>query len=267
MGILAVPMTASSPAETAELLFQKIAREKAIKSKPHLPKSREDAARVSEALARRGVELTGAWLRLPPLEQLRGLLASGPQREKALTKALKATTPAERKLAIDTLIRRGEAIRVLHEGETWIAAPSADVLDAAETKTLVELGVRLGKLLRAAKVGKKDAAAIDRRELAGFAEALARLAAVRPTNGVEILLRAIEAGPATALVAVPELVRASGLPADEAKRALLALDREGRIELRAESGIGTLSAADFALCPVGTDGFPFSFLRRKDLRT
>lgn len=265
MGILAFPMTASSPAETAELLFQKIAREKAIKSKSHLPKSREDAARVSEALARRGVELTGAWLRLPPLEQLRGLVASAPQREKALTKALKATTPAERKLAIDTLIRRGEAIRVLHEGQTWIAAPS-DVLDGAETKTLAELGVRLGKLLRAAKVGKKDAAAIDRRELARFAETLARLAAVRPTNGVEILLRAIEAGP-TALVAVPELVRASGLPADEAKRALLALDREGRIELRAESGIGTLSAADFALCPVGTDGFPFSFLRRKDLRT
>ena len=194
------------------------------------------------------------------------MVASAPQREKALTKALKATTPAERKLAIDTLIRRGEAIRVLHEGETWIAAPSADVLDATETKTLVELSVRLGKLLRAAKVGKKDAAAIDRRELARFAETLARLAAVRPTYGVEILLRAIEAGP-TALVAVPELVRASGLPADEAKRALLALDREGRIELRAESGIGTLSAADFALCPVGTDGFPFSFLRRKDLRT
>jgi hypothetical protein len=266
MGILAFPMTTSSPAETAELLFQKIAREKAIKSKSHLPKSREDAARVSEALARRGVELTGAWLRLSPLEQLRDLVRSGPQREKALTKALKATTPAERKLAIDTLLRRGEGIRLLHEGETWIAAPTADVLDEAETKTLVELGAQLGTLLRTAKVGRKGASAIDRREVARFADTLTRLAAARPTNDAERLLRVIEASPTTTLVAVPELVRSSGLPADDAKRALLALDREGRIELRAESGIGTLSEADFELCPLGSDGFPFSYLRRKDLR-
>lgn len=252
-----------SAAESAELLFAKIRDAKALKSKAHLPKAREDAARLLEALARRGVEQTGTWLRLPPLVQLRALVASGPQREKALAKALKATTPAERKAAVEALLREGAARRVVRRGEVWLVAPSPAILDDDEARALAALGASLGKLLRAMKVGKKGALSVEREELGAFVDELARLRG--PASPDDVMWRLIEASPATALVSVPELVRASSLAPERAKSALLALDRDGRVELRAESGIGTLTEADVALCPMGADGFPLSYLRRKEV--
>lgn len=50
-------------------------------------------------------------------------------------------------------------------------------------------------------------------------------------------------------------------PPKEIASAILKLDREGVIELRAESGIGLLSAEEAKFLPAGPDGVPLSYAR------
>mgnify|MGYP000944443638 CR=1 FL=1 len=66
----------------------------------------------------------------------------------------------------------------------------------------------------------------------------------------------------TGLACTPDVVRSfKGKPLDRVHAALLAADRERVIELRPESGIGLLSKADAALCPLGAKGLVLSMIR------
>jgi hypothetical protein len=247
------------PSEQAETLHTKILREGAIKAKGSLPRERAAAALVLERLAQLGIESTGTWLRRPPLEQLRALVAKGPVREKELARALKGVTPPERKRAIDAALRERSVVRVLRGREVFLAAPSEAWLDAAGSQELARVTGELAKLVKSLKIGKPGALALERSALTVFEKALHELAACLAED---VLWSALVSRSEREIVSVPELVRAAGLPAEDARRALLRLDREGLVELRAESGIALLSEADATLCPRGSDGFPLSFLRR-----
>lgn len=72
-----------------------------------------------------------------------------------------------------------------------------------------------------------------------------------------------QASATTGLAYVPQVVRALGdrLDVDALRTALVRAATSGLIELRPESGIELLSAADAAACPRGPDGSPLSWVR------
>ena len=82
----------------------------------------------------------------------------------------------------------------------------------------------------------------------------------------ELVAELTQADRRSGLVFVPDVVTAAvevGLAsADEVPTMLVSLARGGRLELRPESGLGRLSAAERGLCPVAPDGrTPLSWAR------
>ena len=67
----------------------------------------------------------------------------------------------------------------------------------------------------------------------------------------------------TGLAYIPELARSldGRLAGDDLRAALLRAASDGLVELRPESGIDLLSAADAEACPRGPDGSPLSWVR------
>jgi hypothetical protein len=250
--------------------------------------SRRAEAALFEQLARRGLERTASAVRVPLREQLAVLIERGePIASASLRKQLRGVaSAAELKLVAGDLIKAGRAALVVRSGKEHIAARSPALLSAAELAELAEVARSLAKLTSSTRsrsghpartLLRADAAAVveaARRALgpdparAPAAQAPAAPAPDHTVAGrdpVALVVAAARgrASPVTGLAYVPELARAldGRLDGDALRGALLRAARSGLVELRPESGIELLSAADADACPRGPDGSPLSWVR------
>jgi len=242
--------------------------------------TRDAQQRLYEALAQRGLEWTGKHVRVPLAEQVSALLDDkGHLPFQTLKRRVKgATNVTELRKTVGALHDRDEARFVMEGRKEIVARPSGAILSADALSRLNEASEQLAKLLRTARPRKgRPSPTLWRKDVTA---ALARLmvdgsrepAAPRTAGGDgntserEAVLGAIDRleGKDGPLVFVPDVAReVSGRVAAAAVRqALLDAAFAGELELRPESGVGTLSAADAALCPRGPGGTVLSYARR-----
>jgi hypothetical protein len=225
--------------------------------------ARNAEALLHEALAHRGLERTGKHLRVPLAEQLGALLSAEPEVPiKTLRRRLGGvSSAAELKRALAELVADGEAVVVLDGKAEGLCRPGPHLFGQAELEALRDLAVRLTKLLRSVKARKGQLPRTLRRAV--IPPLLAPWSGAGPRNAVlEALRRMARVG--GALVFVPELVRdlSDHLAPAEVHRILEVAARDGEVELRPESGVGLLTAAEAALCPILPDGTRLSYVRR-----
>jgi len=237
-----------------------------------LPKglSRAGQALFLESLGRCGLERTGKHMRVPVDEQVQARLASeGPIPLASLAKRLAGVTAVEAKRAATRLVSAGSAVWVMRDGKDVVAPPTVDALSPTELEALKQAVKRVEAMLKWVRPKKGVPTRTLLRNDLGSAACLLSTgpasAEARPADAERMVLDTILrfADGRTGLARVPEVVRAVGgqVAREEALRAMLTLDRAGRIELRPESGIGLLSDADAALCPRGPREVPLSFVR------
>jgi hypothetical protein len=225
--------------------------------------SRRAQGQLFEALARRGLERTGRAVRVPLREQVVAELAGEPIPTAALRKRVRgATSAGELTLVLADLARGRRAAIVMRGGVEHVAAPSGQVLAAAELAAMRDLARDLGKAVSSLR-GKagQPARSLWRADLVALVEP-AR-AALGGGDAVALVLDAVRshASPTTGLAPVPAIARALGPRLPDVREALLAAAAAGLVELRPESGVGLLAPADAELCPRGPDGWPLSWAR------
>jgi hypothetical protein len=235
------------------------------------------------ALTARGLEVVprGRKVRVPPVVRLRRLLAEGGYLalDARLKARIGASTAAEVTAAALRLVADGEARLALRTKVlTLVPLPARDLLSEGDVAALEALHRTLGLALaalrrargrgasaRAVSLLRADAAALLA-PVAGLGTPAPRPAPApvgRPlleTLG-EILTRL--ADPASGLTFVPALAAAlePGTSRDTWHAALLHLASAGQVELRPESGLRLLSAADRSACPAGPQGTVLSWVR------
>lgn len=236
--------------------------------------TRRADAELQERLVRSGLERTARSIRVPLEEQLERLVQEQGLVPLAGLKAklVGAASQSEVKRVALTFVSRGRGRLVVSRGKQFIGGPTVDLLQPPEAGVLAGLTKALGDLLKQAKPKRgQPQAALLRSDVASVAQALARLATPTQSFGgharedaehlVVDAVRALQA--AESLVFVPDVVRrlAGELEVEQVHRALLAGSRTGRLELRPESGIQTLSPEDGRLCVPGPQGSVLSYVR------
>jgi hypothetical protein len=225
--------------------------------------SRRAQGELFEALARRGLERTGRTVRVPLREQVVAALGGEPIATAALRKRIRGAAGAgELKLVLADLARARRAAIVMRGGVEHVAAPSGQVLAAAELAAVRELARDLGKGVTSLRSrAGQPARSLWRADVAGLIER-AR-AALGGGDAVTLVLDAVRshASPTTGLAPVPAIARALGAQVPDVRAARLAAAAAGLVELRPESGVGLLAPADAELCPRGPDGWPLSWAR------
>lgn len=229
----------------------------AAKKVSDVPLSRAAEAQLTEALGRRGLEHTGKHVRVPLGEQLAGVLSrEGTIAIAALRRALLgATGAAELKSVVEHAVRARAAQLVVRDGKEHLAAPSAATLAPRELDALLDAAAKIAKLRR--KLAK-PAFGVRPTLLAGDVRHLFPAPAPPLPFAIVDALRSTRAEPFAFL---PDLARRTGADAASFCEAITTLAREGRIELRPESGLGTLAPADAAFCPRAPDGTVLSYAR------
>lgn len=258
-------------------------QEKAVAGASQLGRSKI-RSRVILQLQKEGFELAGNRVRVALESQLSSLLEAGahtplPQ----LAKRLGGTTSAEAKKYAVEFCEAGKA-RLILRGKVLSLVPASEkALEPLVLKRLLpELAESLTWLKNAA-LGKPPASVLR----SDWVEVLDRLTSILPIAPVSgpsvpsavssppkpesdwVVIRGALTALAdqdTGLTSVPELVRrlSEQLPRLGVKALLLRAYRDGRVELRPEGGIGKLSALEAALCPVGAEGLPLSWVRLLD---
>ncbi len=223
--------------------------------------SRPAAGQLHEALARRGLERTGRAVRVPVREQVVAAIAAGPVATAALRKRVRGLAGSgELALVLADLARSRRVALVVKGGVEHVAAPSGDVLSPAELAAIGDAARALGKAVTAVR-GRAGRAprSLWRPDVAQLLDR-ARAALGAAGDPVALVVDAVRqhASPTTGLAPVPAIARALGR---DVRDALLAAAAAGLVELRPESGVGLLAAADAELCPRGPDGWPLSWAR------
>ncbi|MBI2896580.1 MAG: hypothetical protein HYY06_23680 [Deltaproteobacteria bacterium] len=243
-------------------------------------------ARLFDGLARRGLERTGRFVRVPLAKQLEDLL----DRERivsisplsALKKRLAGAGPvAEVKLVVAELVSTGRARVVVRDGKDRLSRPTRDVLSDGELGVLAEVAKELGALLKRTRARKgqppRSLWRADVADCIGRFDVGPRRAAdshERPgrsgpaADPVDTVLAAVARleSPSMPLVFIPRVARAlDGRVSAATLRAVLEqAEREGRLELRPESGVGLLTAEEASLCPRAPNGAVLSYVRRTE---
>jgi hypothetical protein len=240
--------------------------------------SRRAEAALFETLARRGLERTARAVRVPLRDQLAALLERGDSiATAALRKHVKGVaSAAELKLALADLVKRRRAALVMRAGKEHVVAPSPALLTAEELSEVAELARALAKLLTSARVrarqggGGRTLLRADLVELLDAARrAVSSSSATAPSapgaDPLELVVAAVRGrtNRTTGLAYVPDVVRSLGgrLDGEALRAALVGAATSGLVELRPESGVALLSAADADACPRGPDGSPLSWAR------
>ncbi len=228
--------------------------------------SRHDEALLFEKLALRGLERTPKGVRTPLAEQIASSIdATTPVPLAALAKRVRGATAAEVKRTLYELVAAGELSLLAGARTDEVTRPGSHVLAPAELDALRDLAKLLPKLVARARPRKGlPAKTLRRAEARAVLEPLIALSSSPAAPAGEVLetLAALERARGRS-VFVPDLVRALGAAESPAgaHRALLALAHAGKVELRPESGVGNLSAADRALCPSDAQGTLISYAR------
>ncbi|GMV15998.1 MAG: hypothetical protein KJ015_23380 [Myxococcales bacterium] len=228
--------------------------------------SRHDEALLFEKLALRGLERTPKGVRTPLAGQIASSIdATTPVPLAALAKRVRGATAAEVKRTLYELVRAGELSLLAGASTDEVTRPGSHVLAPAELDALRDLAKLLPKLVARARPRKGlPAKTLRRAEARAVLEPLISLSSSPAAPAGEVLetLAALERARGRS-VFVPDLVRALGAAESPAgaHRALLALAHAGKVELRPESGVGNLSAADRALCPSDAQGTLISYAR------
>ncbi len=235
--------------------------------KRHLPA-------IASRLVARGLEI-GSSVRRPLDAQLLDLAKDGFVLKKGLERRVAGASAREVKEAAEHLVRLGALVDVVREsGPGWVA-PDDDVLDATDLAELLRCLSKVEKLVRRARTARgmpptvlrSDVSAPLARWILPAIESAPMPAAESPRLAgssalVEALAREIrKQSRATSLpVRVPELLRATGTPVEEGKRALIDGAARGLFELEPESGMDRLSCDDAELCPSGPMGTRLSWV-------
>lgn len=221
-------------------------------------------AKLIAELSMRGLERTAKLVRIPLAEQLRGLLTQGERIPlKLLPKRLKGASGAEVKSALAAQIKTGGA-HVVVRGKNEVLVGGGEQIvgrdGIARLATLQKALAELGKKV-AAKGGPRTVLVED---LELLLEGVSGLVDRSPHEDSTLAISAEiqKLGRAQhGLVSIPALVRGvAGMTAAEIHAFLISEEKAGKIELRAETSVGTLlSAEDRALCPQSPSGDLLSY--------
>lgn len=239
--------------------------------------TRRAEAELVDALARRGLERTPRVVRVPLDQQLREVLAArGELTLTGLGKQLAGVTAAEARRAALALARAGEAALVKEGRRERLLAVDARTLGPEEIAALrgvaADLKAQLKALeakLRAGRATKtRPALALLRADVdawaAGARAAIDRAASSsKPQTDHDALIAAARRldHDGLGLVFVPELVAALAVPPARAHELLREAAAAGALELRPESGLDRLSAAERSACLTGPSGQLVSYVR------
>jgi hypothetical protein len=267
------------PPDEVDALVTRVRAEKAIPRKKALALKLSPRGEVMlrDALAQRDLDAGKKYFRVPLARQLQQTLeAQGSIALSALKKAVVGLEAgSELKDLVGDLLRQKQARLVLEQGKPTLVRFSTPVLTLQALTDALSASEALVKLLRAGKAGARKSPALG----LPVAEVRARLDAATALLGAPALASAPSGSPpapATALyqklealsspdrplVFIPALIDALEPAGPErVVQLLLEAHREGRVELRPDSGVNLLSAAQLAQCPRGPAGTPLSYVR------
>ena len=237
-------------------------------------------ATLVSRLTAQGFEVTGTTVRRPLNAQLTAALAHGAFIPlKSVASHVVGSTTTEAKQAVRSLVASGAAKLVLRGTEEVVVPSDAPVLTRDELARFAEVAKVVAKAAKS-----KSGASLLRSDLAealghvlrdapsaGKHTSSPNLTAARVNNGgrstlVGRLLSAVDAtrDPRTGLSFVPKIVAKLRpvLDAQAAAAILVAVAREGLLELRPEGGINRLSEEELSMCPPGPQGTRLSWARR-----
>ena len=225
----------------------------------------EHQGAVLERLAAEGFEPMTGGVRVPLRRQLetllqaRGVLAWPPGR------LLKGGTPKEYKALATDLARAGSLHLLVRGKAEAVAGPEVEVLSREEMQTLRPLALEVQKALKAKPLPRTLLRADLRELLLDLLQPAEAGAGAPPPDLADRLVQEClgRLDPELRLCFVPGLVMAC-LPDHSLTRihaALVQAARQGRLELRPESGVHRLSELELALCPPGLQGTRLSWVR------
>jgi hypothetical protein len=239
-------------------------------------------ATLVSRLSAQGFEVTGTTVRRPLNAQLTAALTHGAFIPlKSVASHVVGSTTAEAKRAVLSLVASGAAKLVLRGTEEVVVPADAPVLSRDELARFAEVAKVVAKAAKSksgASLLRSDVAEALGRVLrdapsAGKHTSNPNLTSARAKNGgrstlVGRLLAAVDAtrDPRTGLSFVPTIVARLRpvLDAQAAAAILVAVAREGLLELRPEGGINRLSEEELSMCPPGPQGTRLSWARRTE---
>jgi hypothetical protein len=225
--------------------------------KRHLPAL---AARLTAC----GLEV-GSTVRRPLEAQLLDAVKQGFVPKKGLERRLAGASAREVQDAARRLVERGDLIEVVRESGPGFAGPSADVMEADDLGELLRCLTKVEKLVRRARPARGTRPTLLRADVSGplarWTET-GRAAVVESVPRLESLMNEIRRRfrENRLPIRVPDLLRATGTPVEEGKRALVDGAARGLFSLEPESGMGRLSGEDAELCPAGPMGTRLSWV-------
>lgn len=221
-------------------------------------------------LAAKGVELGATTIRRPLAEQISDLVrAHECVAAKGLEKRVKGANAREVAAAVDALVSKKLVVRILRANGPGLVSASTDVVGGDAVADLTRRIAVVQKLLKASSTKKMSLLESDVEALISSLSTskLATTKASKPAiaEGERALADEIARRVrATKLpMRVPDLLRALGVPFDDAKRALVEGAARGLFDLEPESGMGRLSPDDALLCPAGPMGTRLSWVRAR----
>lgn len=239
--------------ELVEALVERVRGEGAVRTAILLEGHDEARPELLEALARRGLERGEKHVRVPLGEQLALLVSSlGEVPEKGLRKRLAGAESADEvNHVVEVAVTEAKLTRAIGNAGAVVLVQAADVVDEATT----------AKLAPAVEEAHRRLKASARRSLPLRRTVLELLGQPANRDLEAQLLARIQAlrGPLVSVAQVVEAIESA--PLESIHTALLELASAGRIELRPESGVGSLSEDEARLCPRTPDGVCLSYLR------
>jgi hypothetical protein len=227
---------------------------------------------IAPRLVARGLEV-GSNVRRPLEAQLLDLANDGFMPRKGLERRVAGASAREVKETVERLVRGGALVDVVRESGPGLMTPGGDVLDAMDLAELLRCLSKVQKLVRRARpargtrptVLRGDVSAPLARWIEPAIDAVPAAESPRRAGSsplVDVLAREIRRrSRETSLpIRVPDLLRATGTPVAEGKRALIDGAALGLFELEPESGMGRLSGEDAELCPPGPMGTRLSWV-------
>jgi hypothetical protein len=239
-------------------------------------------ATLVSRLVHQGFEVTGTTVRRPLNAQLTAALTHGAFIPlKSVVSHVAGSTVAEAKQAVLSLVASGAAKLVLRGTEEVVVPADAPVLSREELARFAEVAKVVAKAAKSksgASLLRSDVAetlghVLREAPSAGKQTSNPNSTPARPNSGgqgalVGRLLSAVDAtrDPRTGLSFVPTIVAKLRpvLDAQAAAAILVAVAREGLLELRPEGGINRLSEEELSMCPPGPQGTRLSWARRTE---
>ena len=279
-----VPVDHLSEDEVASLVLKiETAGAILVKGAFSVPLSKTGETLVREALAKRGIEWAGRFLRLPLETQLTRHLAAGGSLDVA--KLPKLLLGGFRKPDIDHVLREGVKIGrlvLVREGKkTRVENASQKVLSETELKSLRDQVAKITTLLKTVQP-KRGAlpTTLDRSLFSDLINVVNTLAEPMRKHSSQSIESVSNNSASVAEKIVQELIsrrdsqtgevqivdlvsslNAVGIQTSDIHRILLDFSSQGRVELRPDSGFGLLTDEQRALCLRGPHGSTLSAAR------